>query len=577
MDETAAATRLPWRWLRLLHRHCVPIVLGIALLATFVSIGNHELWLPDEPREAEIGREMLLSGPTAVPHLSGEPFVEKPPLFAWAIAASYAAFGVSPAAARVPAALASTLAAFLAFLLARRLGGPVAGVAAAVVLLTTTKFMGTSSAAVNDTALTAFVAGGHLSLLAARDAPRRVGPLLAAGVWASLAFLTKGLIGPILIAAPVVVALAALREFPVLRTLVPRALLWCGVPVLVTVAGWSIAAAAEQGGDWGVVQECLVNNTLGRALGDSAPGAPRDYGHSQSFWYYLTSFPVGLLPWSLAIPALLRSRILRADRRAGRARFLAVLVVAGIVLLSLPSGKRSVYFMPLVPAAAAVFGVWVSRIGSRSGSPRDRATTAVQASALALAGLLAAIAFCGAGVVGVPRPELAPLLASGAPALVALGTGGAVVAVLATLLAVRLWRNFGWRPVRAGLALGVAALVGGTAFGRAVLDPLEQMRDGAERVAELVPAAHAIAGLDLGETERAVISYYSRRPFTNIENAKELSAALRAGRVQELVVSADRKRDARHDVLARFDLVERVELRPGDFVDVYRLRTQQGR
>jgi len=61
----------------------------------FAGIFQHGLWTPDEPREAEIGREMLDSGLSAVPTLGGAPFVEKPPLFPWILAGSYSVFGVS--------------------------------------------------------------------------------------------------------------------------------------------------------------------------------------------------------------------------------------------------------------------------------------------------------------------------------------------------------------------------------------------------------------------------------------------------------------------------------------------------
>ena len=59
-----------------------------------------DLWTPDEPREAEIGREMWLV-PTIVPRLNGESFIEKPPLYYWTVAGAYALFGGPSAAATV--------------------------------------------------------------------------------------------------------------------------------------------------------------------------------------------------------------------------------------------------------------------------------------------------------------------------------------------------------------------------------------------------------------------------------------------------------------------------------------------
>src|SRR5271156_269 len=60
--------------------------LALALLALLGC--NRGLWTPDEPREAEISREMLLA-PAVIPTLNGQRFIEKPPLYYWLVAAVY--------------------------------------------------------------------------------------------------------------------------------------------------------------------------------------------------------------------------------------------------------------------------------------------------------------------------------------------------------------------------------------------------------------------------------------------------------------------------------------------------------
>src|SRR5437667_65649 len=52
------------------------------------------LFEPDEGRYAEIPREMLARGDWVVPHLQGEPYLDKPPLFYWLVMLSYSIFGV---------------------------------------------------------------------------------------------------------------------------------------------------------------------------------------------------------------------------------------------------------------------------------------------------------------------------------------------------------------------------------------------------------------------------------------------------------------------------------------------------
>src|SRR5579863_7215246 len=60
--------------------------LALALLALLGC--NRGLWTPDEPREAEISREMALA-PGVIPTLNGQRFIEKPPLYYWTVAAVY--------------------------------------------------------------------------------------------------------------------------------------------------------------------------------------------------------------------------------------------------------------------------------------------------------------------------------------------------------------------------------------------------------------------------------------------------------------------------------------------------------
>ena len=58
---------------------------------------------PQEPRYAEIAREMHADGHVLVPVLNDEAYLDKPPLLYWLVMASYSLCGVSDAAARARA------------------------------------------------------------------------------------------------------------------------------------------------------------------------------------------------------------------------------------------------------------------------------------------------------------------------------------------------------------------------------------------------------------------------------------------------------------------------------------------
>ncbi|HEX7894816.1 MAG TPA: glycosyltransferase family 39 protein, partial [Terriglobales bacterium] len=84
-------------------------------LASFGLIGA------DEPRYAQVAREMLARHDWVTPTLSGVPWLEKPPLYYWQAMISYRIFGVSDWAARLPAVVDATLLVLAAYWFLRRL------------------------------------------------------------------------------------------------------------------------------------------------------------------------------------------------------------------------------------------------------------------------------------------------------------------------------------------------------------------------------------------------------------------------------------------------------------------------
>ena len=118
-------------WLR------VAVLMLLAAAVLFVNIGGWELWTPDEPRYAQIAREMLNTGNYLVPSLGAEPYSNKPPLFFWLIALSSRYYGgVNAAAARIPSAVAALGVLLLTYLLGRKLYGPLTGFFAGLILFT---------------------------------------------------------------------------------------------------------------------------------------------------------------------------------------------------------------------------------------------------------------------------------------------------------------------------------------------------------------------------------------------------------------------------------------------------------
>src|SRR5262245_56074820 len=88
------------------------VVCGVSF---FVGLGRLSFIGSEEPRYAEVAREMDVTGDYVSPRICGQLLFEKPVLLYWAEAASYHIFGVNEFAARIPSAFAALLSVLLVF------------------------------------------------------------------------------------------------------------------------------------------------------------------------------------------------------------------------------------------------------------------------------------------------------------------------------------------------------------------------------------------------------------------------------------------------------------------------------
>ena len=85
------------------------VLAGICGFLFFYGLGHFGLVGADEPRYAQVAREMLAAHDWVTPRLGGHAWLEKPPLYYWQAMIAYGLFGVSDWAARLPAAVDATL------------------------------------------------------------------------------------------------------------------------------------------------------------------------------------------------------------------------------------------------------------------------------------------------------------------------------------------------------------------------------------------------------------------------------------------------------------------------------------
>jgi 4-amino-4-deoxy-L-arabinose transferase-like glycosyltransferase len=475
-------------------RPALLVGLVLAVLLCFAGLGR-SLWSPDEPTGAAVGRAMLATGDLVVPRLNGQPFLEKPPLYWWVQVLSLRAFGITAAAARLPSALFGAATLFVAWALGRRFGRR-PGLLAPLVLATTVLFVEETGRVVVDPALAFFVALVHLGfvqLAEPRSPAERRRSILLIALALPLAFLSKGVVALGLGAGPPVLYLLVTRRWRAVRDLWPVAAF--GLPLFALLVGpWAFALYHH--GGWPAIQECLLNNTAGRFL-DNTSG--RVYGHRQAPWYYLTIAPAFLLPWTIAVPALLKAGVLRRTEEPGSdtRRLLFSTVCIGIVLLSAAASKRELYLLPLLPAFAACIAWWLDG-ATRS----EEARTWDRPTLQALLGLGAALPLLVWGVAvfvraAPPRQAaLAPLQAALSPAiLTAWGIAALLIARIAVTTAIALVRGRRTSPCPGpawGLLPFLLLFLAVQTGVKAAVDPVKSLDDLTAAIARLEPGTEPV-------------------------------------------------------------------------------------
>jgi len=327
--------------------------LASLLLLACAGAWNHALWIYDEPREAELAREMWRSGTWTHTVLNEQPFLEKPPLFTASVAASFALLGrPSVLAARLVAASWSLLTLAIVFWFARRTIHESMGLVAALVLATTNRFFTCQHTILLDNALCAFTTGALAFGWVAATEKRR-GLALLMGACLAGAFLTKGLVGVGIVGLVLGIEVACARDrLAALRTLLhPAVFLLAAAPV--ALYAWVL----DRAGGPGFVHELFWNNQFGRFF--------HGYNSVRTSWHlYLRTWHEMIGVWTpLALLALLRPLLIlfgiARPPLAAVNRFLIIWAVVPLAVLTLSAARARFYAVPVTPAyALLVTAVW---------------------------------------------------------------------------------------------------------------------------------------------------------------------------------------------------------------------------
>jgi 4-amino-4-deoxy-L-arabinose transferase-like glycosyltransferase len=324
-------------WILLL---AVPAFFFLWKLAGFGLIGA------DEPRYAQVAREMLARHDWITPTLGGIPWLEKPPLYYWQAMIAFRLFGVSDWAARLPSAVDAFLMVLAVYWFLRRFrsGSELDG---ALVIATSAGIVGFARAASTDMPLTATFCIGMLAWYAWLESGDKKYLLGFYGLL-GLAALAKGPVAPFLAAAVILIFAALQRSAKIaLKTLwIPGVFLACAIAL-----PWYCLVQLR---NRQFFHEFIVEHNLAR-FGSNL------YHHPEPFWYYLPVTLLGWLPWSImAIAALLAAFWQLRNPVADTLRsFLLIWIGVVVMFFSLSQSKLPGYVLPAVPAGAVLISRFI--------------------------------------------------------------------------------------------------------------------------------------------------------------------------------------------------------------------------
>jgi 4-amino-4-deoxy-L-arabinose transferase-like glycosyltransferase len=331
--------------------------------------------------QAQIARNMLVSGDWVTARLDGVPYLEKPALIYWAIALSYKIFGVHDWSARIPIALSALALCWVTAAFGIWAFGKRAGFYAGLCISTCVGLFLFTRVLIPDVTLTFTTALAMWSFLRAIDdeelRPRLWAFLFAASLGVGL--LLKSLIAIVFPVGAAIVYLLLTRKlfsWKILKRLHP----FTGTLVILLIAApWHIFATLRNppyfvftlhsgpNSYHGFLWFFFINEQLLRFLNLRYP---RDYNTVPRLYFWLFHL-IWLFPWSVYLPAVAKLSF-KPINRAGRARLLALCWLGFVLIFFTFSTTQEYYSMPCYPALALLIGsamatenVWVRR-GTRT-------------------------------------------------------------------------------------------------------------------------------------------------------------------------------------------------------------------
>jgi 4-amino-4-deoxy-L-arabinose transferase-like glycosyltransferase len=311
------------------------LLAGFCGFLFFFGLNYFGLVGADEPRYAQIAREMLVRHDWITPTLGGKPWLEKPVLYYWQAMVAYRVFGVSDWAARLPSAFDASLMIVTVYLFLRKFR-PTLELDGALITASSAGVIGFARAASTDMPIASMFTIAMLCWWAWNESARK----LYLGMFfffIALATLAKG---PVAVALAVIILTChalAVRDYSLIRrTLwVPGVMLYCAIAL-----PWFVLVQIRNPE---VFQIFILEHNLAR-FGTNL------YHHMQPFWYYIPVMLLALLPWTVLVIWAISKYSRSWQRTPELSLFLLIWFLAPMVLFSISRSKLPGYILPALPA-----------------------------------------------------------------------------------------------------------------------------------------------------------------------------------------------------------------------------------
>lgn len=313
---------------------------------------------PDEPRYAQVAREMFERGDWITPTLGGFNWFEKPALLYWLQIISYKLFGVSEFAARLGPALFGLLTICSLWILARLAVTENKNFAnwLAIISASSLGLLVFSRGASFDIILTFPIAASLTGFFIydqtdRENAKARYLGLFAFYLFTGVSLLAKGLIGIVFPFAIVALYHAMCLKFPGKAFFI--SLFWGTALSLAVAAAWYLPMYQRHG--WEFVDQFFIQHHFARFTSNK-------YQHPQPFWFFWAVLPLMTLPWLPFLftsvygyikksVAMLRGRSETTGYNSCVSVFGFAWVIVPLVFFSFSGSKLPGYILPALPGA----------------------------------------------------------------------------------------------------------------------------------------------------------------------------------------------------------------------------------